>query len=396
MSNELPYRDLRVLEFSQGYAAPYCAMMLAQYGAEVIKLEPPRGDWSRGVGKPAGDHTALSIVANIGKKNLALDLKSSEGKALAKRLADESDVVVEAGRPGVAARLGLDYAAVRADNPGVIYVSVSGFGQTGPYIDRPGTDIVLQSFSGMMSANIGPEDGIPHRTGHLTVDHTTGLYAFQAVAAALYGRRDSGEGRFIDVSLMTSTASLLAPMIVDYHLQDGTPRIANAPTGSYQTKDGWVAFALIKEEHWARLCQCLARDDLAADPRYRTFASRAENLEALMPILRAILRLKTTAEWKVLFEQHDLLFNPINNFGDWLADEQVHATGAAPLLTQPHAGPTPIVQIPGTAPLTDGDPRGQAPRIGAHSREILARLGLDDAEIEGLAAKGVTRLADET
>ena len=396
MSHELPYEGLRVLEFSQGYAAPYCAMMLAQYGAEVIKLEPPRGDWVRGVGKPAGDHTALSIIANIGKKNFALDLKSAAGQALAKRLADESDVVVEAGRPGVAARLGLDYAAVRADNPGVIYVSVSGFGQTGAYIDRPSTDTVLQSFSGMMSANTGPDDGIPHRTGHLSVDHTTGLYAFQAVAAALYARRDSGQGRFIDVSLMASTASLLAHKIADYHLQDGAPRLVNAPTGSYRTKDGWIAFALIREEHWMRLCHALMRDDLATDPLYETFAARAENLATLAPILQKILRQKTTAEWSVLFEQHDLLFNKINDFGDWLADKQVRAARIAPLLTQPHAGPTPIAHIPGTAPLADGEARGQAPLTGAHSREILAQLGLSDAEIERLAAEGVTKLADGT
>ena len=394
MSYERPYQGLSVLDIGQGYAGPYCAMMLAQYGAEVIKVEPPEGDWARGLGKTFGDQTALSIVANIGKKNLVLDLKAAEGRALAQRLAAECDVLVEAARPGVAARLGMDYGRVRADNPGVIYVSVSGFGQSGPYADRPCTDLVIQSFSGLMSVNKGADDAIPHRVGCLVVDHLTGIYAFQAVAAALYARRDNAEGRFIDVSLMASAAALLAPNIAEHRLADGAPRVLNAPAGSYRTGDGWIAIALVREDDWRRICTCLERPDLARDPRFKDFGARARNLGELTAIMRALMRTKTTDEWAQTFRASDVLCNRINDIGDWLSDVQVRAANAAPNVTQPHAGPTPIVHIPGTQPPRQGDPRGQAPAVGAHSREILRRLGLGDAEIEALAAKGVTRLAE--
>lgn len=394
MSYEFPYAGLKVLEISQGYAAPYCAMMLAQYGAEVIKIEPPHGDWVRGVGKSVGDHTALSIVPNVGKKNLALDLKSEEGIAIAKRLAAESDVIVEAGRPGVTARLGLGYDEVKAANPGVIYVSVSGFGQKGPYVERPVTDTVMQSFSGLMSVNKGVDDGVPHRVGCIVVDHMTGVYAFQSVAAALYARRDKSEGRFIDISLMSSTAALMAPKFVEHQLQDGAPRVANAPAGSYETRDGWIAVTLIKEEHWVTICRCLEREDLATDLRFRDFESRAENLDALLALIRPIFRDRTTADWSAIFRENDILSNQINSLADWLEDPQVVAVDAAPMVTQPHAGPIPIVHIPGTAPPRDGDPRSEAPITGAHSHEVLARLGYSDKDIEGLAAKGVTKIAD--
>ena len=394
MSYEKPYAGLKVLEISQGYAGPYCAMMLAQYGAEVIKVEPPGGDWMRIIGKQAGDHTAHSIIANIGKKSLALDLKAPEGREIAQRLAAECDVLVEAARPGVAERLGLSYDQVRGGNPGVIYMSVSGFGQEGPYADRPCTDSVTQSFSGLMSVNLGPDDGMPHRVGCLVVDHLTGIYAFQAVAAALYARREETEGRFLDISLMHSMASMLAPKIAEHHLEDGNPRVLNAPTGSYRTKDGWIAVALVKEEQWPRLCAAIGRPEYADDPRFTDFESRAEHLEVLLPMIRDAIAERTTDDWGKRLRDADILSNRINDFGDWLADEQVQSANAAPMISQPGAGPTPIVHIPGTAALRDGEARSEAPPIGGDSREILAGLGLDDAAIAALVAKGVTKVGD--
>ena len=394
MNYEHPYKGLKVLEISQGYAAPYCAMMLAQYGAEVIKIEPPHGDLVRGVGRSVGDHSSLSIVPNLGKKNLALDLKSAEGKSIARRLATDADVIVEAGRPGVTAKLGLGYDQVRADKPGVIYVSVSGFGQTGPYTDRPVTDTVMQSFSGLMSVNKGVGDGVPHRVGVIVVDHITGVYAFQSVAAALYARRDCEAGRFIDVSLMAATAGLMAPKLIEHQIQPGVQSVTNAPAGSYQTKDGWIAVTLIKEAHWLNICGCLEREELASDPRFADFGARAENLDELLALIRPVFQERTTAEWAAIFRDNDVLSSPINDVGSWLEDPQVVASNLAPLVTQPHAGPMPIVHLPGTAPPRDGDPKFEAPLTGAHSREILARLGYSDKDIEALAAQGVTKLID--
>lgn len=394
MSYEHPYAGLKVLEISQGYAAPYCAMMLAQYGAEVVKIEPPHGDWVRGVGRSVGDQSSLSIVPNLGKKNLALDLKSDEGKAIAQRLAAEADVIVEAGRPGVTAKLGLGYDQVKADNPGVIYVSVSGFGQTGPYTDRPVTDTVMQSFSGLMSVNKGVSDGVPHRVGVIVVDHMTGVYAFQAVAAALYAKRDNDEGRFIDVSLMAATAGLMAPKLIEHTIQPGEQSQTNAPAGSYQTKDGWIAVTLIKEDHWRTICRCLAREELASDPRFASFAARAENLEELLALLRPVFRERSTAEWSAIFRENDILSNPINDVGSWLEDPQVLASELAPAVTQPHAGPMPIVHLPGTAAPREGDPKFVAPLTGAHSREVLSGLGYSDKDIDAMASRGVVKLTD--
>ena len=392
MSFERPYEGLKVVDLSQGVAGPYCAMLLAQYGAEVVKIEPPHGDWVRGVGKSTGDHSSLSIVPNLGKQNLALDLKSNEGQAIAQRLAAGVDVIVEAGRPGVAAKLGLGYEQIKTDNPRVIYVSVSGFGQTGPYIDRPATDTVMQSFSGLMSVNKGTQDGMPHRVGVIVADHTTGLYAFQSVAAALYARRDNHEGRFIDVSLMSSMAGLLAPKLIEHAIEPGEQSITNAPAGSYETQDGWIAVTLIREAHWMDICRCLEREELATDPRFDSFAKRAENLDELLALIRPVFKARTTAEWSAIFRENDVLSNPINEIGSWLEDPQVQASGLAPMVTQPQAGPMPIVHLPGTAPPRDGDPKFEAPLTGAHSRQILAGLGYSDKEIKAMASRGVIKL----
>src|SRR5207244_1870356 len=183
-THEAPYKGLRVLDFGQGIASPYCAMLLGVYGAEIIKVEPPEGDWSRFLGTTYGSHTALSAVYNRGKRSLCLDVKHKDGIAIAKRLARDSDVLIEGFRPGVAARLGLGYEELSRDNPGLIYLSISGFGQSGPYSKRPGSDSVAQAFSGLVSINAGT-DGVPHRVGTTISDVVTGVYAFQAIATAL-------------------------------------------------------------------------------------------------------------------------------------------------------------------------------------------------------------------
>ena len=180
-THEAPYRGLRVLDFGQGIASPYCAMLLGVYGADVIKVEPPEGDWSRYLGTTYGSHTTLSAVYNRGKRSLCLDMKHKDGMTVAQRLAKDCDVLIEGFRPGVAARLGIGYEELSRDNPGLIYLSVSAFGQSGPYAKRPGSDSVAQAFSGLVSINVG-NDGTPHRVGTTISDVVTGVYAFQAIA----------------------------------------------------------------------------------------------------------------------------------------------------------------------------------------------------------------------
>ncbi len=394
MSYEKPFSGLKVLDVSQGFAGPYCAGLLAQYGADITKVEPPEGDWGRGLGLVYGDHSTISMTANRGKKSIVLDLKSDGGLAVAQDLAARCDVLIEGFRPGVCARFGLGYDDVRQVNPGVIYLSISGFGQEGPYAGEAATDTVLQAFSGLMSINKG-NDEIPHRFGHYIVDCVTALYAYQALSSALYARRDQPEGRLIDCSLMTAAAALQTSKIADYHLEEGPPAANNAPAGSYNTLDGFIAVTLVKEEQYKQLCLALGQPALADDPRYRDFASRAAHMDSLGPTVQEILLQQTTAEWMARFKEAQVLSHPVADYGDWLADPHVVATQAFQMMAQPGMPSVPLAQIPGTAPIDPDDPGQQAPMLGQHSRQVLADLGYDEGKIEALAAAGAVRFGPE-
>ena len=297
-THEAPYRGLRVLDFGQGIASPYCAMLLGVYGADVIKVEPPEGDWSRFLGTTYGSHTTLSAVYNRGKRSLCLDMKHKDGIAIARRLAKDCDVLIEGFRPGVAARLGIGYEELSRDNPGLIYLSVSAFGQSGPYSKRPGSDSVAQAFSGLVSINVG-NDGTPHRVGTTISDVVTGVYAFQAIATTLFARATVGTGRWIDVNLCQSTSALLGHKVAEHILEGGAPRALNVPAGSYQTTDGWMMVTLVNEPQYKRLCAAIGRDDLASDPRFADFARRADAVDALIPQLREVFLTQPTDVWLV-------------------------------------------------------------------------------------------------
>lgn len=390
MSYRYPYEGLRVVDVSQGFAGPYAGGLLSLYGASVVKVEPPEGDWIRAIGQAYGSQTPLGVVANRGKRSIAIDLKHEAGRDIVYRLATDADVFIESFRPGVAARLGISYDVIRARNPRILYLSVSGFGQTGPGATRPAVDTVIQANSGFMSVNRGM-DGVPHRAGVLIADTSTGVYAFQALAAALYAREHEAEGRHIDVSLMQGTAAFLAPKIVEFHMANGSPRPLNAPAGSYQTRDGWLAITLVKEQHFERLCRAIEQPALAEDPRFETFESRAAHLEIVTAIVAEALGTRTTAEWVERFEAVEALCSPIADFADWLADHHVKSTGAAPFVDQPGMGTVPVPHIPGTEPGVGAD-TPVAPEIGEHSVEILAELGLDDDAIAELQRSGAVRL----
>lgn len=393
MSYERPFEGLKVLDASQGIAGPYCGMLLAQHGADVVKLEPPEGDWARGLGAKWGaaqDITAVALSANRGKRSLALDLRKPEGAAIARRLAAQADVFIESSRPGVAARLGLGWEALKAENPRLIYMSVSGYGQQGPYAARPLTDTVAQAFSGIMSINPG-NDGAPHRIGVFIVDLVTALYGFQAVSAALYARRDEREGRFLDVSLIQAAAAFQAGKIAEYALEGGKPRLLNAPAGSYRTKDGWIAITLVREEQFVRMCEALDRPELPQDERFSDFPRRAANVRALMATLQETLLTRPTAEWLAALHAKDVLCSAIYDYGDWLADEHIRATDAAPPLGQPGLGPTPTPLIPGVAPAQEGEFRALCPSVGEHTDEILTQLGYGAKDLAALAQAAVVK-----
>jgi crotonobetainyl-CoA:carnitine CoA-transferase CaiB-like acyl-CoA transferase len=383
-----PYAGLRVLDASQGLAGPYCAMLLAQHGAQVIKVEPPEGDWSRGIGTRHGDATALSLAANRGKSSLVVDLKAPGAAAALHRIAARADVFLESFRPGVAERLGLGYAALSADNPGLVYASISGYGASGPYAQRPGTDTVLQAFSGMMSLN-RDGDGRPNRVGFLVVDTLTALYAFQAVSVALYARRAGAAGRHLELSLMQAAAAFLAPKLVEHALEGEAARPLNVPAGVYRTLDGWIAVTLSRESHFPALCRAIDRPDLAADPRHASFETRADHQGDLKAAIADALARRETGHWLGRFAAHEVMANPVSTLGDWVADPHVQAVGAATRVDVPGLGELVWPGIPGVSPIEPGEPRAGWSHVGEGGLDALRGFGFDDAALAQLRASGI-------
>ena len=268
MSYNAAFAGLKVVDLSQGVAGPYCGMLLAQHGADVIKVEPTgEGDWSRTLGKRYGGHTAYSIPTNLGKRSIALDLKSDEGKDVLWRLIGGADVLLEGFRPGVLDRLGFGYEAVAKREPRILYLSVSGFGQTGPLAGRPAMDPVLQAFTGLMMDNKG-EDGIPHRVPFVVIDMSTALYAFQALSAALYARRDLAHGRHIAVSLLEAASAIQAIRMMMVYLEGERVR-RSMPSGVFKTADGWLQFLVVRQQQWIELLRGPGEPELAARSAFR-------------------------------------------------------------------------------------------------------------------------------
>jgi crotonobetainyl-CoA:carnitine CoA-transferase CaiB-like acyl-CoA transferase len=385
MSHAHPYRGLRVLDLGQGVASPYCGMLLALYGAEVIKVEPPAGDWSRGLGQKiaGGTHTPMSVTFNRGKRALRMDLTKPEARDVLRGLALKADILIEGFRPGVAARLGVGYESLSAENPRLIYLSISGFGQSGPNAQRPVTDTAAQAFSGFMDTNRGA-DNVPHRSGALTADVPTGLYAYAAIATALFARAQTGTGRHIDVSLMAGSAALLGHKLPEFEVDMRNPGQLNAPAGSFEAADGWLAIALVREDDWRRTCIALERTDWLDDPRFASFTTRVEHLDALMAQMRPHIRTRPRAAWLARLKANDVISDAVNSIGDWLANEHVRAVGAAVPVGIDHFH---VARTPG-APAQSDATLAPPPAAGQHTREILAECGLSDAAIERMFADG--------
>jgi len=388
MSDDLAFEGLRVLDMSQGVAAPYCAMLLAQNGADVVKMEPlPPGDWNRGLGKPYGDQTASSIILNRGKRSISLDLKKPEGLAIAKKLAAHSDVILQNYRPGVIEKFGLDYDSVKGANPQVVYLSLTGFGQVGPKAGHPATDSVMQAFTGVMSIN-KDEAGTPQRVDYYAIDVITGLYSFQAVSSALYRRVTKGVGKHIRTSLMESAIAFQEPKMVEYVLEGGAAEPIGAPVGTYRTKDGYICINARRDPHFQALFRLLGREEMIDDPRYADARARVANREDLIAILRAEVVQRPTAEWVELLNGIDVLNAPVFDYGDLFAHPQVAAVDAVRWVENDTVGRVPMGSIAGIPPVGNDNPLTPAPHIGQHSAEILAELGYDEAAVSALRVNG--------
>ena len=374
MSYDAPFAGLKVVDLSQGIAGPYAGMLLAQYGADVIKVEPPEGDWARALGRRYGDLSAFVIAANLGKRAIVLDLKAEEGRATLRRLVASADVFLESFRPGVAARLGFGYPDVAALSPRAIYLSVSGFGQTGPDAERPGVDTVFQAFTGLMSMNRGT-DGIPHRVGVIVMDMATALCSFQAMAVALYARRDEPRGRYIESSLLRGGATIQAVSLIQHHLEAGKPQPGLTPSGTFKASDGWINVTILRDAEFLALCDALEMPTVRSDPRFATNDSRFAHLAEMNAVLEPEFARRTTEDLSARLRSVRLMHQRVNTHLEFLDHPHVKATGAVTWIEQPGLGRLPVPNVPGLPPLVSGTPRALAPSLDQHRKEILAELG---------------------
>jgi len=384
--DSLPYSGLRVLDISQGIAGPYCAHILWQQGADVIKVEPPAGDWIRFVGVTSGEHSALSIQFNAGKKGLALDARTPEGRAVLHTLALQADVVIQNFRPGAAERMGVGWANLSAVKPDLVYVSISGYGPDGPYADSPATDSVMQADSGLMFSN-QDEQGAPRRIGLLAADVLTGLYASQGAATALYQRLARKQGTHVEVSLFEACAAFQGACFIEQAIAGQRPFGAvSAPNAVFATADGKISIVVLNDEQFGRLCQAIQRPDWIVDPRFLSNPLRYANREALYDVLNGLVRAHPSAYWTQLLKQHDILHAPVRDYHEVLAHPQAVHLEMAQQLEQAGVGTLPYIGLP-----THPHHRqvSAAPRIGEHSIAILQGAGIDAKRIDQLIAAGV-------
>ena len=382
----LPYTGLRVLDLSQGIAGPYCAGLLGMQGADVIKVEPPGGDWIRITGGGEQGMTALAVMGNLCKRSACIDATRPEGRALLLSMAKGADVFLQNLRPGVIERLGLDYATLSKDNPKLVYLSITGFGPRGPEAKRAGTDSVLQAFTGI--ANINREsDGTPRRIPFLVPDTVTAVYAAQAVGAALYARERSGKGRHLQISLMEACASLQAAPILDDLLSGGKlPPAITAPSGMFRTRNGYLTLASLNETMFQSLMKALDMQAFAKDPRFAELEERRKNAPEINAEVARRIAGQDTAHWLRVLSEADVLNAEAATYGGFRATPQVLEMHVFDTVEQAPYGPLPLPRVPGGG--RDWPVRA-APRCGQHTLEVLAEAGVPEAERGALLAAGV-------
>jgi crotonobetainyl-CoA:carnitine CoA-transferase CaiB-like acyl-CoA transferase len=397
---------IRVLDLSRVIAGPYCTMLLADLGADVIKVErPDRGDdlreWRARTGR-AG-MSAVFAAVNRNKRGIALDLQKPEGARLLRELAAQADVLVENFVPGVADRLGIGYPAVSALNPGIVYVSVSGFGQTGPYAQRPGYNTIAQGMGGLMGITGMPGDP-PTRAGGSIADVAAAYLAFGAIGVALVHRLRSGRGQHLDVNLLAATLGLLPDPVAHFFDSGKRPaRVGNrnptlTPAEAFRTQDGWVNVVLMNADQWDRFCRVLDDEVLRTEARFATNLARLQNHPEMKARVETALGAGTTAEWVTRFEAASIAAGPIYELDEVFGDPQVQHLGLLVEVTQPtyeaHDGRARMLGFPFRASATAAAIRRPAPLLGEHTAEVLTEiLGLSAAEVSRLAAAGAIAAA---
>ncbi|HKQ14070.1 MAG TPA: CaiB/BaiF CoA-transferase family protein [Steroidobacteraceae bacterium] len=399
-------KGVRVLDMSRVLAGPWCGQILADLGAEVIKIERPKcGDDTRGWGPPylkdaQGNEThesAYYLSANRGKKSVTLDIATPAGQQIARRLASQSDVLIENYKAGDLKRYTLGYEQLRELNPGLVYCSITGFGQTGPMRTVAGYDFIIQAMGGLMSLTgeaDGRPGGEPLRVGVAVADLSTGMYATVAILAALLHRARTGEGQYIDMALLDTQVSMIANMNLNYLISNRVPRrIGNAhanivPYQVFDAADGKVVLAVGNDGQFAKFCEA-AGCSLHRDPRFSKNAERVRNREVVVPLLEDIMRRRTVGQWVELLEPVGVPVGPINDLAQVFAHPQVKSRGLQFELPHPLAGSVPSVANPIRMSATPLRYEAAPPTLGQHTQEVLSSLGIDESELQALARDGI-------
>jgi len=387
VSEPKAFSGLRVVDLTQGIAGPHCTMLLAQHGADVIKIEPMEGDWGRTLGDLRGDHGGHSISFNRGKRSIVLNLKHADGIAIVRKLVADANVFGESFRPGVIKRLGLGYDALKAMNEKLVYFSVSGYGQEGPLAKRPTVDTLIQAFSGMMVMNRTPE-GVPHRQGMIAVDVLTGLYGFQAVSAALTKQLRFGIGTYIDNSMMLATAAFQGAKLMEHAISDGNPPPLYVPAGMFKTTNGYLVVSSMRKHHFTKLMEIIGRPDIPADPRMQTHESRIRNAPTINKALAEAFPAKSTEEWLEQLLEAGIFAERVNNYQDYLDHPHTKAVNAVDWIEQDGVGRVPVARIPGLPRPVEDLAAQHSPHIGEHGRAILGEIGYSSGDIDRLIKDG--------
>ncbi len=389
-------KNLRVLDFTQYLSGPHCTSVLSELGAEVIKVERP------GTGEPERKAAPMSpkgesyqfIAYNRGKKSVTLNMKHPDGLAIAKKMTAKCDILVENFAPGVMERLGLSYDEVKKINPGIIFASISGFGQSGPRRDQITFDVVGQAMGGLMSVT-GEPDGEPLKAGISLADYMGGYNATIAILAALHYKTVTGEGQHIDISMQDGIWAMVFPDRADYFDTHVTPkRIGNrlgssSPFGSYKAKDGYVVICTITDEQWHNVLKAIDREDLKDDERFITRVKRTENMAAVEGVLDQWLKEKTVEEAVAIFKELKVPSSPVPTFDQVANDPQIHHREMIIEVEQPLSGKVKLAGSVYKMSKTPGNRRLPIPLVGEHNREIYEELlGLSQEEIEKLTTEG--------
>jgi crotonobetainyl-CoA:carnitine CoA-transferase CaiB-like acyl-CoA transferase len=393
-----PLEAIKVLDLTRVVAGPYCTMILGDMGADVIKVEHPKnGDDSRGFAPPyQGDQAAYYLSVNRNKRSLTLDLKSPKGQDILWQLIEGSDVLVENFRPGVMARLGFRYEDVARRNKGIVYCSISGFGQTGPQRDRPGYDVIVQAESGIMDLT-GPADGAPHKVGTSIADLVTGQTAVNGILASLLVKNTTGQGQFIDISMLEATSALLTFNASIYFATGEAPKRRGnghatiVPYEAFETSDkAWVNLGVANDSLWKRFCTLVGRDDLQNDPRFALAPDRVANRDVLVPIVAELMRSRPRDTWIRELEAAGIPAAAIRTVAEVCESDVLRARDMIAEMTHATAGPVKGIKSPLHMSGSPLDRYVAPPILGEHSDEILReRCGFGDEEIATLRRESV-------